>query len=108
MRIKRLFLLFIRHLFSIVGSLLMVLLEFCVIIETSGRIYVINNPVPEGVVDLGVGFVGLASLIVSCFFAIPVFYFTYRFIYRRMKKLIGVDKEDVLLGKRNPSEVENV
>ena len=88
---NRIIFLSLTHLLSIVGSLLMVCLEFYLIIETSGRIYISNNPVQQGVDDLGVGFVGLASLIVSCFFAIPVFYFTYRFIYKRMKKFIGVD-----------------
>jgi len=88
---NRIIFLSLTHLLSIVGSLLMVFLAFYLIIETSGRIYISNNPVQQGVDDLGVGFVGLASLIVSCFFAIPVFYFTYRFIYKRMKKYIGVD-----------------
>ena len=72
----------------------MVWLEFYLNITVFGYVYEINNPVQQGVDDLGVGFVVLASLIVSCFFAIPVFYFTYRFICRRMKKLMGVDEKD--------------
>ena len=81
------------NLISTIGSLLMVLVEFYLIITFSGYIYELNNPqiYHNGIIedDLGIGFVGLASFIFSCVCSIPVFYFSYRFFYKIAIKYIG-------------------
>lgn len=77
------------NLISTIGSILMVWVEFYLNITIFGYFYEINNPVPKGVDDLGVGFVILSSLIFSCACAIPVFYFSYRFFHKIAIKYIG-------------------
>lgn len=90
---RRLVCLLITNLFSIIGSLLIICAMFYFIITFSGYVYELNNPqiYHNGIIedDLGIGFVGLASLIVSCFCSIPVFYFSYRFLYKLTMKYIG-------------------
>jgi len=79
------------RLFSIIATLVIIVILIFISINVTGFIYELKHPIPKGEKDLGFGLVMLFWLFILLVCAILSLYPIYKYILKRISKLLGGD-----------------